>query len=47
VARRIAKVQLLGPKLDDNYRICANGAYQWRVAPGAAAPTTGILPTSA
>jgi hypothetical protein len=33
VARRIAKVRMLGQELDDNYRACADGAYPWRAAP--------------
>lgn len=33
MARRVAKVRLLGPDLDANYRACADGSYPWRSPP--------------
>ena len=29
-ARRLAALRLLGPELDENYRVCAEGSYPWR-----------------
>jgi hypothetical protein len=32
-ARRLAKIRLLGPELDTNFRACADAAYAWRSSP--------------
>jgi Type ISP C-terminal specificity domain len=32
-ARRLAKIRLLGPELDANFRACADAAYAWRSPP--------------
>jgi hypothetical protein len=39
-ARRIAAILLMGPRLDRNYRRCANGSYPWRVMADPAIPTS-------
>jgi hypothetical protein len=39
IARRLAKVRLLGPDLDANYRACADAAYPWRSPPPAPSTT--------
>jgi hypothetical protein len=45
IARRLARVRILGPELDANYRACADTAYPWRSpppAPGTEAAPIGI-----
>lgn len=41
IARRLAKVRLLGAELDANYRACADAAYPWRSPPPA--PATSVV----
>jgi hypothetical protein len=43
-ARRLAKVRLLGPELDANFRACADAAYPWRTPP--TAPAAAAVPAA-
>jgi hypothetical protein len=47
MARRLAKLRLLGPELDENYRRCAEDAYAWRDPPPVAEPADAAPDTLA